>query len=300
MSSRRQPSPKSMAFFALTGSGNADGLSQDVNWPVVFAKAGSFAHEDIEYTPVDVDGYAVVKMYKPAEIAFGSTREGPDQAPRDVSDDDEEALGRFRETSAAIFLAGGRLVAIIKGGRSAPSRSDLQEYLDYALPLRNQRWGMTPFRIASDAQVLRDEVTGVLSFKTRVTTTRGLFDDDEHDTDLSRTAAHVSEAAGADLQVNFGISFDASPTAEQKRSMRDLARRYFGRRGTQGQYSGTRIKAEVGGEVRELVLEAHSLKKHVAVRRPPGRSVPRFSDLLDSAVAVVRDAESEVRAEMGH
>lgn len=299
MSSRRNLSSKSMPFFSISGGGAGNGPGQGVGWAAVFERKGNFVHEDIEYTPAEVDGYPVVKMYKPAEIAFGSTREGPDLPPRDVSDDDEATLGRFRETSAAIFLADGGVVCIIKGGRSAPSRDDLLKYLDYALPLRDQRWGLSAFRIDSDAQVLRDEVTGVLSFTTRVTTARGLFNEDEHSGDMARSARQISDETGADLRVSFGVGFDATPTTGQKRSMRDYARRTFGTRGAHQQYSGTRIMAEIGGEVRELVLEAHALKKPVPVRRPTGGSAPRFSDLLDSAVAVVRDTEEEIRAYLG-
>lgn len=299
MSAKRFPATKTMPFYALSSVEANSGLGRSIDWEAVLLRQGAWALDDIEYTPVIEDGYPVLKMYKPAEIAFGSTLDEPGQPPRDVSDDDEKALGRFRETSAAIFLAEGRLVAIIKGGRSAPSTKALEAYLDNAVPLdRGQRWNTMPYRMASDAKRLRDEVTGVLSFKTRVITTRGVFDTDETDVGMHRAADSLSDETGADLRVDVGVNFDESPTSEQKRSLASVARRMFNRQDISTRYSGTTLQAEIGGEIETLVLEAHALKKPVPVPRSAGGSVPRFTDLLTSAIRVVQDTDAEVRFDL--
>lgn len=295
----RRPNPKKMSLYGLGPVGGTAAearLDRDIDWAAAFAEAVTQVIDGVRFVPSVEEDFGVLKMYKPIDASLKSAMDANGQA-RDASDREATQLQQFSDTSAAIFVAGGRVVAIIRGGQSAPTISHLRRYLDREYPFDGGRpWDTRPFQVAPQLQRLRQEGTGARSFSTRVVTAHGLFDEDEHNTALDQSAEALHRLTGANMQVDLNVSFDADATGGQKRRLLDVVTEVGGHpRG--GRFSRTKVRAEFGDEIEDMILEWHALHTDVEVPCAQGAS-PRFTDLLASAVRAAGDTEGQIRREL--
>ncbi|GAB2471206.1 hypothetical protein [Xylanimonas ulmi] len=294
--------PKSVTFWRLWVLSQAQRRPPgDTNWT---ARLEAIAAHTLDertvdgkiYDPRVSDGKALLGIHAPLKPDFMTTIDLKTKTVSDLMSDDDDSAP-FANSTAAMFLPPGNVVAVITGNQSSPKAQSVEKFLEELVPLpTGDRWKIEPLMDHGQLVKLQKEAQGAVAFSSRFSTAVDLLSpESEAPEGMVSFADRIASRVGGDIEVTIEIKLTPeSRNRSTSKRMLDLIKGDVPRL-VRDRGSKTKATAVLpGGVEEELELVAHRLAATVDIDETASES-RRFSALLDYLTRVGGEMEGKVR-----
>lgn len=286
---------KTVRFYALYAIDNGKRRDpQNVDWHAELDKtvgmsAAELKGDGIVFDPrAAANGRLVLGVHKPIDTSF-MTALGADGSVEDLLQP-EQGGRRFAHSSAAAFLDGWNVVALVKGERSAPGPDAVGTFLDQFMPLDHGRWQHEPVIDTDKVDKLR-RAQGATKFSATFTTARTLFT--EPDDGFFDLTDGIAAKIGGDVEVEITVRTVPEASSAVQSRFKGLIERALPRLSRHDRPKVTAVFSDGFREELDLIGGKLSVTEQLD---PAASERARFSDLIDLVSVVGADYEDRIRS----